>query len=92
MKKRIINCSALIKDLKFKMPEKPLLLFVIINSIVSFMWFLSITIYGSASFQFNLFFQSTNDFLADFFNVVGYCGYNDPYNCTVYWVTLSRPS
>lgn len=54
-------------------------------SLVSFFGWVTLTVFqGKYSSQFNIFFNQTNDFLADFLNVIGYSSQRDPYNCMLY--------
>ena len=54
-------------------------------TLMSFLyWIIIIFIQGSASSQWNIFFKSMDDFLADRLNVIGYSGESDVYNCTYY--------
>ena len=84
MRKQIKRLSAVISDWTLKIPKKSLTAFIIVCSTAVLLWFADILIFGSISTQFKLFHMSADEYLADFFNVVGYCGYNDPYNCTAY--------
>ncbi|MCR5142840.1 MAG: glycosyltransferase 87 family protein [Ruminococcus sp.] len=79
MKVRIVSAF-----LKTTAKEKLRCLYLGICSITAVCWFFSIMIHGKRSKQLDIFFAFFGDFFADFFNVVGYSAYGDPYHCTAY--------
>ena len=75
-----------LSDVRYIKPPKRAGVIFIVVCIWSFICFtLELLINGQNTLILNnVFFMGLRDFIADFFNVVGYCGHNDPYNCLAY--------